>query len=502
MFNPRKRSQSNHFLPYLFIACLLFSEIASAAPSISLSKKSGPPTSKILVSGGGFKPNVGVDIFFDTKDKALVVTNGEGEFRNAGIYAPRRARPGEHWVTALERNNDKGAQEPFVVQTNWSQLGFDADGTRLNAYENVLNPKAAGSLDLNWSYTTGSGVFSSPAVVNGVVYFGSGDSNVYALNAHTGARIWNYTTGLVAGTSPAVANGVVYIGSWDNNLYALNAHTGAKVWTQSISDVLSSPAVANGAVYVGSEDGNIYALNARTGAKLWSYQTGSCCGVSSPAVANGVVYIGSADRNIYALNARTGAKLWSYSTGDQVSSSPSVANGGVYIASQDHNVYALNSRTGAKLWSYSTGDPIFSSTAVANGLVYFGVGSSIDALSAQTCNLLWSYETGGCCEESSPAVANGVVYVGSADGNLYALNARTGARLWNYPTGTTVGSSPAVANGVVYVGSDDSNLYAFRRMHGPAKQEVDSKRPDLKTLHLDFSLKVSPPRATPSSPEL
>ena len=94
MFNPRKRSQSNHFLPYLFIACLLFSEIASAAPSISLSKKSGPPTSKILVSGGGFKPNVGVDIFFDTKDKALVVTNGEGEFRNAGIYAPRRARPG------------------------------------------------------------------------------------------------------------------------------------------------------------------------------------------------------------------------------------------------------------------------------------------------------------------------------------------------------------------------------------------------------------------------
>src|ERR1700674_1365913 len=462
MFNPRKRSQSNHFLPYLFIACLLFSEIASAAPSISLSKKSGPPTSKILVSGGGFKPNVGVDIFFDTKDKALVVTNGEGEFRNAGIYAPRRARPGEHWVTALERNNDKGAQEPFVVQTNWSQLGFDADGTRLNAYENVLNPKAAGSLDLNWSYTTGSGVFSSPAVVNGVVYFGSGDSNVYALNAHTGARIWNYTTGLVAGTSPAVADGVVYIGSWDNNLYALNAHTGAKVWTQSISDVLSSPAVANGAVYVGSEDGNIYALNARTGAKLWSYQTGSCCGVSSPAVANGVVYIGSADRNIYALNARTGAKLW----------------------------------------SYSTGDPIFSSTAVANGLVYFGVGSSIDALSAQTCNLLWSYETGGCCEESSPAVANGVVYVGSADGNLYALNARTGARLWNYPTGTTVGSSPAVANGVVYVGSDDSNLYAFRRMHGPAKQEVDSKRPDLKTLHLDFSLKVSPPRATPSSPEL
>ena len=54
---------------------------------------------------------MGVDIFFDTKDEALVVTNGKGEFHNAGIYAPRSARPGQHWVTALERNNDKGAQE-------------------------------------------------------------------------------------------------------------------------------------------------------------------------------------------------------------------------------------------------------------------------------------------------------------------------------------------------------------------------------------------------------
>jgi hypothetical protein len=54
-----------------------------------------------------------VDIFFDTKDKALVVTNGKGEFHDAGIYAPRSARPGKHWVTALERNNDKGAQQVF-----------------------------------------------------------------------------------------------------------------------------------------------------------------------------------------------------------------------------------------------------------------------------------------------------------------------------------------------------------------------------------------------------
>ena len=65
------------------------------------------------------------------------------------------------------------------------------------------------------------------------------------------------------------------------------------------------------------------------------------------------------------------------------------------------------------------------------------------------------------CVDSSPAVANGVVYVGSEDNNVYALNASTGALLWKYATGSVVTSSPAVANGVVYVGSDDNNLYAF-----------------------------------------
>src|SRR5580704_11313280 len=155
MLTPRERSLALTFLTSPLLACLLLCGIASAAPSITLSKKSGPPTSKILVSGRGFEPNVGVDIFLDTKDKALVVTNGKGEFHDAGIYAPRSARPGEHWVTALERNNDKGAQRSFLVQTDWSQFHFDSDGSRLNPYENVLNPGSVGKLDVKGTRPVG-----------------------------------------------------------------------------------------------------------------------------------------------------------------------------------------------------------------------------------------------------------------------------------------------------------------------------------------------------------
>ena len=78
---------------------------------------------------------------------------------------------------------------------------------------------------------TGSEVRSSPAVAGGVVYVGSGDGRVYALNATTGAQVWNYTTGSFVFSSPAVAGGVVYVGSFDYKVYALNATTGAQYGT-------------------------------------------------------------------------------------------------------------------------------------------------------------------------------------------------------------------------------------------------------------------------------
>jgi outer membrane protein assembly factor BamB len=93
---------------------------------------------------------------------------------------------------------------------------------------------------------------------------------------------------------------------------------------------------------------------------------------------------------------------------------------------------------------------------------------------------------------SSPAVANGVVYVGSDDGDFYAFDAKTGAALWSAATGGAVESSPAVANGVVYVGSDDASLYAFapngQIVTPSAVRQIQAPR--LSDLHPDFSLKA------------
>jgi len=137
---------------------------------------------------------------------------------------------------------------------------------------------------------------------------------------------------------------------------------------------------------------------------------------------------------------------------------------------------------------------------VANGVVYVGsYDHNIYALDALTGAKLWSYATGNSIY-SSPAVANGVVYVGSLDGNLYALNAVTGKMLWSYVTGDRVWSSPTVVNGAAYVGSDDGNIHAFRptpeAKFSVGKQQA-GKRPDLRTLRPDFNLKMSKVAATP-----
>ena len=104
---------------------------------------------------------------------------------------------------------------------------------------------------------------------------------------------------------------------------------------------------------------------------------------------------------------------------------------------------------------------MYSSPAVADGRVYVGSGDDkVYCLDASTGTQVWNYTTGNIVD-SSPAVADGRVYVGSYDGRVYCLDASTGAQVWNYTTGNYVFSSPAVADGVLFVGSGDGSVYAF-----------------------------------------
>ncbi|MFB6876424.1 PQQ-binding-like beta-propeller repeat protein [Streptomyces sp. NPDC056323] len=324
---------------------------------------------------------------------------------------------------------------------------------------------------LRWRYTTGDAVTSSPTVADGVVYIGSDDKNVYALDAATGKKKWAYATGRKVEAAPTVAGGVVYAGSLDNSVYALDAATGKKKWAHAAGHaVRSAPTVAGRVVYVGSESG-VFALDTATGDQKWRFDTLGGSLFSSPAVVGGDVYVGNI-HSVYALDAATGARKWIFGTGSEGTySAPMVVDGVVYVSSV-HSVYALDAATGRQKWVHGIESNQFSgcsAPAVVDGAVYVGNHDSagagwqgrVFALDAATGRKKWQFDAGDSVN-SAPTVAGGVVYVGSDDRNVYALDAATGKRKWAYATGDMVKSSPTVAAGVVYVGSNDKNVYALR----------------------------------------
>jgi outer membrane protein assembly factor BamB len=151
-------------------------------------------------------------------------------------------------------------------------------------------------------------------------------------------------------------------------------------------------------------------------------------------------------------------------------SSPAVSEGVLFIGAYG-DILALDASSGTELWSYPTESLVISSPAVVDGVVYVGsTEGCLYALNASTGSKIWNYTTkdvgNGIPIQSSPAVIGGVVYYGSPDHNVYALKASTGEKIWNHTVHHIVNSAPAVSRGVVYVSSDVGYLYALSAASG------------------------------------
>ena len=313
-----------------------------------------------------------------------------------------------------------------------------------------------------WTFETGDKVYSSPLVAEGVLYIGSNDSVLYALDAGSGAEIWRYPTRGPITSSPALAGGLVYVGSNDEQVHAVDAATGKGRWTTPAGGVVhSSPAVAGGVVYVGTRDASLLAVAADTGEPRWRFPAGDWFN-SSPAVAGGAVFAGCRDTNVYCVDAATGAERWRYTTTSSVDSSPSVDGDRVYIGADDYRVLCLDAGTGALNWEFWAEAGVVSGPVLDGGVVFVGSDDgNLYALEADTGRQRWSYPTGGGIR-SSPAVVGDVVYTGSQDRSLHAVDRTTGAGRWRYETpGPLDDSSPVVADGLVYVGSLSNAVFAI-----------------------------------------
>src|SRR5262249_5777049 len=135
----------------------------------------------------------------------------------------------------------------------------------------------------------------------------------------------------------------------------------------------------------------------------WKFKTGGAV-LTTPVVGAGTVYFGSSDHTFYALDAASGALKGKYATKGPISSSAAVADGRVYFGSYDSNLYALDAASGALLWKFTSGgERRFSATHL------HGAQPAAEVMPDPFDTYL-----------SSPLVAEGAVYFGSGDGNVYA----------------------------------------------------------------------------------
>lgn len=432
-------------------------------PTLALSKDSGPPTTRISVSGTGFGATETVDLAFGGVDVAAVDTDANGALTGVRIRVPAGAKPGNHTFTARGRASDLVATARFLVQTDWPQYRGAPAHLGFNRYENVLKPANVDRLKLAWTFDTGDEILASPTVVDGVVYAASRMGALHALDAASGDELWSRPGGNYG--SPAAEGGVVYAAQGE--VFALDAATGDQLWSYGApgDQFGGSPALLSGLLYVISTDtdapgGRIVALDATTGALLWGRSLrGETWG--APAVADGAVVVPTGSGRVYSLDASTGEPQWVFRAPGYMVLSPAVVGDRVFIGGSEERLYALDASTGDLVWR----SPRFgarTAPAVADGIVVEGTGyGNVEALRASNGTLVWRFHAGGGDVESDATVANGVVYVGSNGDRVYALHAATGRELWSFRTGKGIQSSPTVVNGMVYVGSKDGKVYAF-----------------------------------------
>lgn len=341
-------------------------------------------------------------------------------------------------------------------------------------------------LRLAWVCPTGRSLhMASPVVVNGTVFLGTQDddngtqASVIALDATTGAVRWKHPVDSSIKDAVTAAQDSVFAMTVTETIYALDARTGEEQWKAQLGDILDrwaygSPTVQDGVVYAGPA-GKLAALDAATGKVLW---TAALAGDwvpshSSPLVADDRLIVAYQwSKGVAAVSRADGSLLWSV---EMNANATAVRYGDQVIVAAGGGLVALDLKTGEKKWTLPIpqGWPT-SSPALKDGVVYVGLPTGdIIAARADTGELVWRTPTARSLTTaspylwqtatvaSSPAVAGEVVYVGANDGCLYGLNTSDGRVIWKCYFGAMVSSSPAVSGNCLYVADDAGNLYCF-----------------------------------------
>ena len=265
---------------------------------------------------------------------------------------------------------------------------------------------------------------------------------------------------------------VVYV-SDRGVLHAHSAFRGNQFWQQDVGEVVTTPLVVGDSVFVATTEGRLLSFSLAGGQPNWVYPEGEPAGPfrSAPAFVGETIYLASSDGLVHAVDINTGlAACEPVNTRFDIQAHPMISGETLFMGTVGSSVLTYSIET---CWGIPPGyttypvpteeGAIVTADALfyVEGLIMHGVGLAPDGWLDGNTPFLWSF-TDETLITTPPILANGLIYVGTGSGNVYAINAETGEEAWRYRTGSRqIRHELLVVDGAVFATTADGRIIAI-----------------------------------------
>lgn len=281
--------------------------------------------------------------------------------------------------------------------------------------------------EIAWSVELGAKIYGSPLVIKDLVVVGTDGDALFALSLADGVRRWMTSLGDDCDTSPAPGQNDTIVVAAGNVLYSVQLN-GKVLWrVKATRKLRASPAVTeDGAIYVGSQDHHLYAVTSKGGVR-WRRDLGAAVDCAAAIAEDGVVYAASDAGVVVALDP-DGSERWRAELGHPVRVGMTLTRDGAVVASTSGTgaaIVALDGQTGAVRWTFPVpgreGRDVGAPLEDSEGRLFYGAGDGEVIALDRAGRLVWRRPVGAAVGAPLSLGADGALYVGAVNGNLYAL---------------------------------------------------------------------------------
>lgn len=372
-----------------------------------------------------------------------------------GGYTIAEVREGN--ILFSERTPNKETKTVWN-KVNLRKVNYSADTKKYSRPDYSVNELYHG-VNIKWKFQTNFTVVSSPVIYDNSVYVASGSGFFYCVSLESGIEKWRFKSDGANYGTPAVSNDRVVFGSTDKNIYCVNASTGKFVWKfETDAPVVAVPFIKENTVYIGGGDGKFRAINLNDGKLIWEFSGLEEFVETKPLVYDDKVIFGAWDSYLYALNIKDGTLAWKWQGTKGFLFSPAAcwavsSNEKIFVVAPDRVATAIDSQTGKTIWRTSAhqvresigisedGKYVYAKGMNDSLFVYSALSDDFKLIKAINCG--FGYEIA----PSMPMEKDGIVFLGTKNGLVIAVNKEKLEVIWKYKTGVSMINTVAPVSG-------------------------------------------------------